>query len=283
MGESTGIQWTDATWNPWHGCHKISAGCKNCYMFRDKARFGLDPNIVQRSKTAFHAPLGWKDPKRIFTCSWSDFFIEEADSWRDEAYWVIRATPQHTYQILTKRPYRIVGRWPEPVLQNVWLGVSVEDQATADARIPELLDIPAALRFVSYEPALGPVDFLNLRQDVAFRAGGRRNVLSGWTDLSGAEPREHRGLDWVIVGGESGPNARVFQLQWARDAIEQCRAAGVACFVKQLGAAPALGLELGAGRLMEDADPPRLIRLRDPKGGDMTEWEPGLRVREFPR
>lgn len=105
MGNSSNIEWTDATWNPWHGCHKVSQGCKNCYMFRDKRRYGQDPNVVTRAaSTTFYAPLKWKKPRRIFTCSWSDFFIEEADPWRDEAFAIMALTPQHTYQVLTKRP-----------------------------------------------------------------------------------------------------------------------------------------------------------------------------------
>jgi protein gp37 len=102
------IEWTEATWNPWHGCHKVSAGCKNCYMFRDKAKYGQDPNVVVRSKTRFYDPLKWKEPRTIFTCSWSDFFIEEADPWRDEAFAIMALTPQHTYQVLTKRPERML-------------------------------------------------------------------------------------------------------------------------------------------------------------------------------
>src|ERR1700678_4420763 len=101
MGAKSNIEWTEATWNPWHGCHKISAGCKNCYMFAEKKRYGQDPDVVVRSKTTFHDPLRWREPKLIFTCSWSDFMIEEADSWREEAYGIMRITPRHTYQVLT--------------------------------------------------------------------------------------------------------------------------------------------------------------------------------------
>src|SRR6266498_5551388 len=123
MGETTGIAWTQRTWNPWHGCHKVSAGCKNCYMFREKRQYGQDPDVVVRSKTTFNAPLKWKDSALVFTCSWSDWFIEEADPWRDEAWDVIRRTPHLTYQILTKRIERasscLPKDWP---LKNVWLG-----------------------------------------------------------------------------------------------------------------------------------------------------------------
>ncbi|MCO5334929.1 MAG: phage Gp37/Gp68 family protein [Pyrinomonadaceae bacterium] len=201
MSFNSAIEWTDATWNPWHGCHKVSAGCKHCYMFRDKKRFGHDPNVVVRSKDAtFYAPLKWKEPRKIFTCSWSDFFIEEADEWRDEAFAIMALTPQHTYQILTKRPERMAVYFNDPQvrkniysaahygenailekgfrliynrlevhdhtwpLPNVWLGVSVEDQRTASVRIPLLLQTPAAVRFLSIEPLLGPVDLTNKGQ-----------------------------------------------------------------------------------------------------------------------
>jgi len=150
MAQTTGISWTDATWNPWHGCRKISAGCKYCYMFRDKERYGQDPTVVMRSKSNFNDPLKWamdteqigflpgkdKEPSafvgmKIFTCSWSDFFIQEADEWRADAWNIIRDTPEFTYQILTKRPERIMECLPPDWgrgYENVWLGVSVEDK-----------------------------------------------------------------------------------------------------------------------------------------------------------
>src|SRR3990167_11527130 len=108
MSDKTHINWTEATWNPWHGCIKVSPGCKNCYMYREKNRYGQDPAVVVRSKPAtFNAPLKWKEPARVFTCSWSDFFIKQADPWRDEAWDIIYQTPHLTYLILTKRPERI--------------------------------------------------------------------------------------------------------------------------------------------------------------------------------
>ena len=98
MGESSAIEWTEATWNPWHGCLKVSPGCAHYYMYRDKLRFGQAPSLVVRGKASFDTPFKWKEPKMIFTCSWSDFFIAEADQWREEAWEVIRKTPQHTYR-----------------------------------------------------------------------------------------------------------------------------------------------------------------------------------------
>jgi len=154
MGQTSAIEWTEATWNPWHGCLKVSPGCAHCYMYRDKRRYGQDPTLVVRSKTAFDSPRRWKDAKMIFTCSWSDFFVEHADQWRAAAWDVIRQTPQHTYQILTKRPERIRDHLPEGwPFRNVWLGVSVENPRFYH-RIESLKVIPASIRFLSLEPLL---------------------------------------------------------------------------------------------------------------------------------
>ena len=206
MGESSTIEWTEATWNPWHGCLRVSPGCAHCYMYRDKLRFGQDASQVLRSKSSFDAPTKWKESKVIFTCSWSDFFIEQADEWRDEAWEVIRSTPQHTYQILTKRPERIGERlpsgWP---MGNVWLGVSVENPRFYK-RIEILADIPAAIRFLSLEPLLAPMPRLPLK-----------------------------GISWVVVGGESGPHCRPMQAEWVREIRSQCAKAKVAFFFKQWG------------------------------------------------
>ncbi len=134
MGEITGIGWTDATWNPWYGCSKVSPGCAHCYMFRDMKRYGSDPEVVTRSKTKFDEPRKWKTPRRVFTCSWSDWFHEGADAWRAEAWAIVRDTPHLTYQILTKRPERIADHLPPDWGEgypNVWLGTSVENQRFA--------------------------------------------------------------------------------------------------------------------------------------------------------
>lgn len=208
MAQVTTIEWTEATWNPWHGCRKVSPGCKHCYMYRGKLRYGQDPRRVVRSRTTFYDPLKWDEPKLIFTCSWSDWFIEEADAWRDEAWEVIRRTPHHTYQILTKRPERILSCLPEDWgdgWPNVWLGVSIETQRYV-FRKEILVSVPCRVRFISAEPLLGPIDFGSLR-----------------------------GVHWVITGGESGPDARPMDPAWARSIREQCQAAGVAYFHKQNG------------------------------------------------
>ena len=230
VGNKTGIAWTDHTWNPWQGCHKVSPGCENCYMFRDKRRYGQDPENVHRSSVAiFNAPLKWSKNadaallphgERVFTCSWSDFFVKEADGkWRDDAWQIIRQTPNLIYQILTKRPQRIEkclpadsdpdSDWGKQGYQNVWLGVTCENQTDADRRIPLLIQIPAAKRFLSCEPLLGPGP-LDLTRYLS-------------TGL----------IHQVIVGGESGPNFRDMNPEWALSLRDQCQAAGVAFFFKQ--------------------------------------------------
>lgn len=288
MAETTGIAWTGATWNPWHGCIKVSDGCKFCYMYADKARFGQDPRIVQRSKTTFRAPLKWNDPRLVFTCSWSDWFIEEADAWRAEAWEIVRDTP-HTYQILTKRPERIAECLPADWgsgYRNVWLGVSVENQEWADRRIQALLETPAFVRFLSVEPLLGPVD---LRPWIGYahydgnvpgacvdidgmslhRSGPYRCRECGWGFPNDPDrPGAVEGIGWLIIGGESGPGARKCEVEWVRDLVEQCRDAGVACFVKQLGANV---WDQGAHLFLDDR-----------KGGGPEEWPEDLRVRQFP-
>ncbi len=229
MSDTTAIAWTDATWNPWYGCTKVSPGCAHCYMFRDQVRYGRDPEIVTRSKTKFNDPLKWKEPRLVFTCSWSDWFHEAADAWRDEAWAIIRKTPHLTYQILTKRPERIAANLPADWgdgYPNVWLGVSVENQRFVE-RAGVLAKIPTAKRFLSCEPLLGPVSFR----------------WASWHPLSRERNTEqHDGLrhyfHWMIVGGESGPDARPMELEWARTLRDQAQASGVAFFLKQLGGNP---------------------------------------------
>lgn len=154
MGKQTAIAWTQKTWNPWQGCRKVSPGCKYCYMYRDKERYGQDPKtVIVSSPKTFFSPFGWKDPALVFTCSWSDWFISEADTWRPVAWDIIKSTPHLIYQILTKRPERILDALPADWgtgYPNVWLGVSVENQETAQTRLPLLERIPAVLRFVSF-------------------------------------------------------------------------------------------------------------------------------------
>lgn len=212
MGDSTSIAWTDRTWNPWQGCHPVSEACAHCYMFRDKRRYGQDPEVVVRSSPAtFRRPLSksWATPAKVFTCSWSDFFIEEADPWRAEAWDVIRRTPWLTYQILTKRPERIADHLPPDWGEgwsNVWLGVTVENNKAMN-RWGFLHAIPARVRFLSMEPLLELVDPRSL---------------------------EGSGVDWVIVGAESGPGRRLCLQGWVTRVVLRCHHSEVPCFVKQL-------------------------------------------------
>jgi protein gp37 len=206
MGETTGIEWSDATWNPWYGCRKVSPACAHCYAEREMERFGKNFNVVTRAAdSTFRSPEKWKEPRKIFTCSWSDFFIEEADDWRGYAWSVILGTPRHTYQVLTKRPERMVGRVPfdYAVPDNVWLGVSVEN-SHFEWRMSYLRAIHARVRFLSIEPLLGRMPNLNLD-----------------------------GIHWVIVGGESGICFRPLNLDWVREIRDQCVERGVKFFFKQ--------------------------------------------------
>jgi protein gp37 len=208
MGDATGISWTEATWNPWMGCTRVSAGCDRCYMFTEQRRYGHDPETVRRSRTRFDAPLRWHEPKLVFTCSWSDWFHVDADPWRDEAWEIVRRCPQHTFQILTKRPGRIARHLPTgwgEGWSNVWLGVSVETDEFV-SRVRVLRDVPAALRFISAEPLLGPLPSLDLG-----------------------------GIGWVITGGESGPGHRPINPGWVREIRDACLSAGVSFHHKQWG------------------------------------------------
>ena len=222
MTKNSAIEWTEHTWNPWRGCHKVSSGCKNCYMYREQKRYGNDPNKVVKAKSnTFNAPLKWIEPARVFTCSWSDFFIEEADEWRDKAWEIIRQTPHLTYQILTKRIENVLDRLPKDWgdgYDNVWLGVSVESQEF-ESRMYHLNHIPVKMRFVSAEPLLGP---LYLSVYLTNMIGGNR----------------YHGIDWVIVGGESGPGYRKMNPEWAISLAKQCGNMQAKFFMKQMGGWP---------------------------------------------
>ena len=237
MGLNSGIEWTDHTWNPWQGCHPVSIGCKNCYMFREKKRWGQDPStVVRSSKRTFNMPLRLpKEPAKVFTCSWSDFFIEEADKWRRDAWKIIANTPYLTYLILTKRAERM--NWIireledeqcsnfDSLFSNVALGITAENQDTFDKRIEWLIRTKSAMKFVSAEPMLGQID-MELTDGVFYDAG----IPVPWQRLG-----KGRGINWVICGGETGPRAREMKTEWARDLYRQCKAAGVPFFFKKPG------------------------------------------------
>lgn len=229
MGETTNIGWTKGTWNPWIGCHEVSPGCAHCYAKVLETRFGRDFGTLRRTKT-MEDPLKWVKPSLIFTCSMSDFFHEAADRWRHLAWEVIRNTPRHTYQILTKRIERVPEFLPDDWgegYKNVWLGVSVENQRFM-YRARDLREIPAALRFVSAEPLLSGVDFTR-----APRAGEKID----WSDTVNVLKGKNR-IEWVIVGGESQAGARIMDPNWARFVQMQCAHNGTAFFLKQLGGHP---------------------------------------------
>ncbi len=276
----TGIQWTNEVWNPTTGCDRVSAGCDNCYALKMAKRLkGMgqakyqtdgDPRTsgpgfgLAVHPDSLETPLHWRNPLMIFVNSMSDLFHPKVPTaFIGAVFDVMAQTPQHTYQILTKRAPRMRSlsrgatfgeRWPLP---NVWLGVSAEDQGEADRRIPLLLDTRAAVRFVSAEPLLGPVGLRPGEWIPPTGGGPRVNLATPW-ETPGPS------LDWVIVGGESGPGARRMTEGWARFLVEQCQDTGTAVFVKQLGSV--LGRKLGAGS----------------KGGDWERWPADLMVREFP-
>ncbi len=316
-------------------------------------------NKIMLVETALPLPMRRKKPQRIFVNSTSDLFHPDVPfDYIDKVFAVMALCPQHTFQVLTKRPERMreylgevvrpmtrlgaqgapdieqftaewmasrensvhkqigpmsdagvgadpggysapgfkawnsrrlallgrywnrYGQWP---LSNVWLGTSAEDQETADRRIPELLRCPAAVRFISYEPALGPVDFGAAGAFGEFIPPGPRSIGGRYTG-------EH--VHWVVVGGEIGPGARPFDVQWARDVVAQCQAAGVACFVKQMGSVPVMDEAEWRGRqiapLLRAGNRDKVVAgavplfYNDRKGGDINEFPEDLKVREFP-
>ena len=314
MSDKTNIQWTDASWNPTRGCSRVSEGCRNCYAEGVARRFA-GPGLPYEGLVTLDSagkpqrqwngnirivekhmldPLKWERPRRIFVNSMSDVFHPEVQlETIDHIFAVMALAPQHTFQILTKRPERMkaylsdprtvlrvlngIGdvhtrnqvQWPLP---NVWLGVSCENQETADERIPLLLQTNAAVRFISAEPLLGPIDLNRIpaEEDREWFSTCLTAQDIWWTDEGEiSDGPEHAALDWVICGGESGPRARQCNANWVLSIVEQCKAANVACFVKQLGSHVIQG---GERRIKQDR-----------KGGDMHEWPHEIRVRQFPQ
>lgn len=353
------------TWNPFVGCSLVSPGCTNCYAMHVAGWIdgmgGSDrysgtvkevngrkvwTGLVKRSAAKiFEAPLRWTKPRTVFANSMSDLFHESiSDEDIDAAFAVMALTPQHTYQILTKRPERmhayfaetwqpapartmevgsetihvaaetrpgdrwdqinhaidaltnsslfdqdrfwtadgaLIGRpaWPRVPLPNVWLGISAEDQQRLEERWHYLRDTPAAIRFISAEPLLGPLHLAlagaiprvhhhpdNRR---ALAADANRRALGELVRAARAKMGDDTVYaDWVIVGGESGPRARPFDLAWARSIRDQCQTTGVAVFIKQMGAKPSDGFAS--------------LSLKDGKGEDASEWPEDLRVRDWP-
>ena len=290
-----------------HYCEKVSPGCKNCYSSALQRRFGMPSFAEQRRSEVepyLHLPaldevIRRRKPTRYFWCDMTDLFgAWVTDEWIDQCFATMALTQQHTHLVLTKRPERMrayfamedrdamiegaaqalyherTGEDPSMWLavhtpiRNVWLGVSCEDQPRADARVPLLLETPAAVRFVSAEPLLGPIDFSRCGLWLCKHWNSSDSLHAApWCPEDPAkwwwEPQALRGvgqelLDWIIVGSESGPGRRPMQIEWARSLVDQCEAARVPIFVKQISSSA------------------------DQKGGNPEHWPPGRWPREFP-
>jgi len=335
MGETTKIEWTDHTFNPWRGCTKVAAGCANCYAAREAIRFPKNRGVwgdagtrVLAASQMWKQPHEWNrqataagEPARVFCASLADVFEDWPGDildhkggrvWmgakgnqiisrpadidaphtgyrlmgmpdvRRKLFFLIDSTPWLIWQLLTKRPENIREMWnrvddgPAGTLHrnNVWLGTSIATQEDADRNIPLLEDCRrlARRRFLSIEPLIGPVDLkfwnpANPASEGQFMAAVEDVGVIG----------KNRPVDWVIIGGESGPRARPCHLAWIRDIVHQCAAVGVPVFVKQVGSNP----------IVETV--PEIMRFKrtdgrplHKKGGDPTEWPPELRIRQFP-
>jgi len=291
MSDRSQIEWTEATWNPTTGCTKISPGCAHCYIdtttpFRVAGRkFDVHGKIpVRLHDSRLEQPLRWARPRRIFVNSLSDLFHRDIpDDFLNRVYETMEQARWHTFQVLTKRAPRMRdylawrygpredGGGHRIPSRHIWHGVSVENQRLTK-RIDYLLEAPSAVRFISAEPLLEDLDLTPYLTGDALAAPGPGGFRTG--------PK----LDWVIVGGESGKHARPFDLAWARAIIDDCRAAGVPVFVKQLGAVPVSehgSTDIPQREAVSRTDRP-MIGFRDRKGGDVNEWPEDLRVREFP-
>jgi protein gp37 len=269
MATKSNIQWTDATWNIARGCTKVDEDCKYCYMYRDSLKgTRYEPKQVTRTKTVFNLPLRLKEPSKIFTSSLTDFFHEDIDGFRHEAWDIIRRCPQHTFQILTKRPERIVAHLPDgwgTGWHNVWIGTS-SGHNDSEKRVRDLISARfiggIKTIFLSLEPMHGRVTYL---KDFYFIGRGFDH-LHPTSRTTIAEM-----LDWVIVGGESGNENGMYRyrscdLEWIENVVKQCRSAHTSVFVKQLGTHLA-----------------KQLKLSDRHGGNIEEWPEHLRIREFPK
>lgn len=258
MAEKSKIQWTDATWNIARGCTKVDADCKFCYMYRDANRFKFEAREIIRTKTVFKMPLKLKTPTKIFTSSLTDVFHEEIDSFRNEMWDIIRKCPQHTFQILTKRPERIPFCLPPDWgdgWDNVWLGTSLGSDHGIQ-RALALSNVNAKVRFISVEPLYGEVNLGRAVKNFE-KTQESLNILPFF--------------DWVIVGGESGNENgkyryRPCELSWIEKIVSDCKAQGIPVFVKQLGTH--LSKKMG---------------LSDRHGGKIDEFPEHLKIRQFPK
>lgn len=254
MSYKTNIQWTDATWNIAVGCSKVDSDCRNCYMYRDSLKgTRYKPNQVRKTTSVFNTPLKLKNPSKIFTCSLTDFFHEAIDDYRDQAWDIIRQCPQHIFQILTKRPGRIVlpEFWDE-ISSRVWMGVSCGSVKGIE-RIIKLKQVfenvkSSPVLFVSFEPLYEHLTHKLMDKTV--------DVLSG--------------IDWVIIGGESGNNFGAYQFrdcqeQWIAEICGIAKSKNIAVFVKQMGT------HIANKRNMSDRH-----------GTKIEEFPQELQIREFP-
>lgn len=283
MADATKIEWSEATWNPITGCTVHSAGCTNCYAMKlagtrlqnHPSRAGLTmatkagpvwTGEVRFNRGWLNQPVQWAKPRMIFVCAHADLFHKDVPTeWIDEIFDIMETATQHTYQVLTKRSDRMreylveryTNRFPPP---NIWIGVSVENQAAADERIPDLLRTPAAVRWVSMEPLLEQVQLTNINgANSKAPAVYWVNALSGEHDDMCRPCAPLPKLDWIVIGGESGTGARRFELEWMGYTIAQCKIYEVPVFAKQLG---------------------KKLNPKDYK--DFEKWPKGLRVRQWP-
>jgi len=289
------IIYAPKSWNPISGCSPISEGCANCWAKVMARRQRQEWGIVHLHPERLDQPLHWRKPQTVAVAFMGDWCHPGVpDAFIDQVFAVMALTPQHTYLLLTKRPERmraylngppsypfcavvrihdeILRRTGQPTLvpwplPNVWLGVSAENQARADERIPILLDTPAAHRWVSLEPLLGPIDICLSETQRCYCGEIRTNCTCP-------------SLDWVVCGGESGPHARPCDLGWIRDIRDQSKAAGVPCYVKQMGANPRL--PTGGSYWNYYTQDYAAYKRRDRKGENPDEWPADLRVREMP-
>ncbi|MGB3208223.1 MAG: phage Gp37/Gp68 family protein [Crinalium sp.] len=294
MGD-TNIEWTDKVWNPASGCTAVSLGCKNCYAEAIAKRFWGERKFsdVQFHEDRLDAPLSWKKPTKVFVNSMSDLFHKNITNEQiDQVFAVMALANQHTFQILTKRPERMMqysrtaknrirmatvdlGRkfnrntelfetceWDYP-LPNVWLGISVENQQVANERIPLLRHTLATTKFLSCEPLLEKVSIFDLDEEIS-------ELTQKYCSKSQKMVAPADFINWVIVGGESGSGARPCQVNWIEDIVEQCKQYQVPVFVKQLGSNSLVPNLIGLSKQ----------KLKSKKGGDISEFPENLRIRE---
>jgi protein gp37 len=271
MSATSPIEWLlgGATWNWLVGCSFASAGCRECYAlgmtrrlagslggpYAEAIRNGRWSGRVLLREDKLDEPARWRKGRLVFVNSMSDTFHEEVpDAWLDRAFTMMDAARNHTYLLVTKRARRmreyLTRRYPHGAPKHIWAGGSVCNQDDAERQAPEVMATPAAVRFLSCEPLVGPVDLSRWL----------------WADLDGRGRARLNRIHWTIIGGESGARARRVEVAEIRSLLEQCRAAGVRAFMKQLGTAWA-----------REQD-----GLPDPKGADPEEWDADLRVREMP-